>query len=60
VQQVGASRLVTVRVPEGAPPLVAEVTADALADLHVAPGTGLYLLVEASAVTLYEDGAGAA
>jgi molybdate transport system ATP-binding protein len=60
VQQVGASRLVTVRVAEGAPPLVAEVTADALADLHVAPGTGLYLLVKASAVTLYEDGAGAA
>lgn len=59
VQQVGASRLVTVRVAEGAPPLVAEVTADALADLHVAPGTGLYLLVKASAVTLYEDGAGA-
>ncbi|HEY0024974.1 MAG TPA: molybdenum ABC transporter ATP-binding protein [Longimicrobium sp.] len=60
VQQVGASRLVTVRVAAGAPPLVAEVTADALADLHVAPGTGLYLLVKASAVTLYEDGAGAA
>jgi molybdate transport system ATP-binding protein len=58
VQQVGASRLVTVRVAEGAPPLVAEVTADALADLHVGPGTGLYLLVKASAVTLYEDGAG--
>ncbi|HEY0036030.1 MAG TPA: molybdenum ABC transporter ATP-binding protein [Longimicrobium sp.] len=57
VQQVGASRLVTVRVAEGAPPLVAEVTADALADLHVAPGTGLYLLVKASAVTLYEEGA---
>jgi molybdate transport system ATP-binding protein len=60
VQQVGASRLVTARVAEGAPPLVAEVTADALADLHVAPGTGLYLLVKASAVTLYEDGAGPA
>ncbi|HEX8322238.1 molybdenum ABC transporter ATP-binding protein [Longimicrobium sp.] len=58
VQQVGASRLVTVRVAEGAPPLVAEVTADALADLHVAPGTGLYLLVKASAVTLYEEGPG--
>jgi molybdopterin-binding protein len=47
-----------VRVAEGAPPLVAEVTADALADLHVAPGTGLYLLVKASAVTLYEEGPG--
>jgi molybdate transport system ATP-binding protein len=60
VQQVGASRLVTVRVAEGAPPLVAEVTADALVDLDVTPGTGLYLLVKASAVTLYEDGTGAA
>ena len=58
VQPVGASRLVTVRVAEGAPPLVAEVTADALADLHVAPGTELYLLVKASAVRLYEDATG--
>jgi molybdate transport system ATP-binding protein len=60
VQQAGGSCLVTVRVAEDAPPLVAEVTGDALAELHVAPGTGLYLLVKASAVTLYEDGAGAA
>ncbi len=60
VQQVGATRLVTVRVAERAPPLVAEVTADALADLHVAPGTALYLLVKASAVRLYEDATGAA
>ncbi|HEX5724185.1 MAG TPA: molybdenum ABC transporter ATP-binding protein [Longimicrobiaceae bacterium] len=56
VQAVGASRLVSARVAGDAPPLVAEVTADALAELHLAPGTELFLLVKASAVTLYEDG----
>jgi molybdate transport system ATP-binding protein len=55
VQAVGGWRLVTARVAVNAPPLVAEVTADALSELHVAPGTELFLLIKASAVTLYED-----
>jgi molybdate transport system ATP-binding protein len=55
VRSAGAIHLVTARVSPGAPPLVAEVTADALTDLHVGPGTELYLLVKTSAITLYED-----
>lgn len=55
VQAVGASRLVTARVSPDAPPLVAEVTADARAELHLAEGTELFLLIKTSAVTVYAD-----
>lgn len=55
VQAVGAWRLITTRVSADAPTLVAEVTADALSDLHVEPGTELFLVVKTSAVTLYES-----
>ncbi|HEX2207446.1 MAG TPA: molybdenum ABC transporter ATP-binding protein [Longimicrobium sp.] len=55
VQRVGAVCLVSARVSPGAPPVVAEVTADASIELHLAPGTELYLLIKTTAVTLYED-----
>ncbi|HSU17662.1 molybdenum ABC transporter ATP-binding protein [Longimicrobium sp.] len=55
VETAGALHLVSARIAPGAPPLVAEVTADALADLHIAPGTELYLLLKTSAITVYED-----
>jgi molybdate transport system ATP-binding protein len=55
VQAVGATRLVTARVAADAPPLVAEVTADARAELHLAEGTELFLLIKTTAITLYED-----
>jgi molybdate transport system ATP-binding protein len=55
VQEVGAIRLVTARVAEGAPPIVVEVTADARAELQLVPGTVLYLLIKTTAITLYED-----
>jgi molybdate transport system ATP-binding protein len=55
VQAVGATRLVTARVAHGAPPLVAEVTADARAELHLSEGTELFLLIKTTAITLYED-----
>jgi len=58
VQSIGDLRLITVRVPGGAPPLVVEVTADALAELHCEPGTDLFIIIKASAVTLYEDRSG--
>jgi molybdate transport system ATP-binding protein len=56
VETAGAFHLVSARIAPGAPPLVAEVTADALADLDIAPGTELYLLLKTSAITVYEDG----
>jgi molybdate transport system ATP-binding protein len=55
VQAVGATRLVTARVADDAPPLVVEVTADARAELHVVAGTELFLLIKTTAITLYED-----
>lgn len=58
VQAVGAWRLITARVAADAPPLVAEVTADALSELHVEPGMELYLVVKTGAVTLYEADGG--
>ena len=55
VQAVGATRLVTASVAADAPPLVAEVTADARAELHLVEGTELFLLIKTTAITLYED-----
>lgn len=60
VQAVGAIRLVTARVADGAPPIVAEVTADARTELQLAPGTELFLLIKTTAITLYEDAPGGA
>jgi molybdate transport system ATP-binding protein len=59
VQSAGAFHLVAARVAPAAPPIVAEVTADALAELEIGPGTVLYLLLKTSAITVYEDGGGA-
>lgn len=56
VQPVGVWRLVSVRVAADSPPLVAEVTADARAELHLAPGMEIFLLVKTGAVILYEEG----
>jgi molybdate transport system ATP-binding protein len=55
VTAAGAFHLVTARVSPGAPPLVAEVTADALAELEISPGTDLYLLLKTSAIAVYDD-----
>lgn len=58
VGEVGNWRLITIRITDDAPPVVAEVTADAIAELHVAPGTELFLIIKTSAITLYEDTSG--
>lgn len=55
VRPAGAFQLVTACVAPGAPPLVAEVTAGALAELEIGPGTELFLLLKTSAITVYED-----
>ncbi|HEX6037481.1 molybdenum ABC transporter ATP-binding protein [Longimicrobium sp.] len=55
VEAVGPIRLVTARVADDTPPLVIEVTDDARAELQLAPGTALYLLIKTTAITLYED-----
>ena len=55
VEAVGAWRLISARVAPDAPPLVAEVTADALSELHSTPGTELFLIIKTGAITLYED-----
>lgn len=58
VQAIGDWRLITTRVQGDAPPLVVEVTADALEELDFDMGTELFLIIKASAVTLYEDRSG--
>ncbi|WP_420126939.1 molybdenum ABC transporter ATP-binding protein [Longimicrobium sp.] len=55
VQRVGPVCLVTARVAADSPPVVAEVTADASTELHLVPGTVLFLLIKTTSVTLYED-----
>jgi molybdate transport system ATP-binding protein len=55
VESVGTWRLITARTAGDAPPLVAEVTADALTELHTTPGTTVYLIIKTGAITLYED-----
>lgn len=54
VQPVGGLRLITTRIAGDSPPIVAEVTADAVEELHSAPGTELFIIVKTPAVTLYE------
>lgn len=58
VQAVGDWRLITLRISGDAPPLVAEVTADAITELHGTPGTDLFIIIKTSAITLYEDRSG--
>ena len=55
VQAVGNWRLITTRLAGDVPPLVVEVTADALVELHSTPGTELYLIIKTGATTVYEE-----
>ncbi len=54
VQSVGVWRLISLRLADDSPPLVAEVTADALTELHVEPHRELFIIIKTSAITLYE------
>lgn len=55
IQKMGTWRLISARVSENAPPIVVEVTAAAIEELHITPGTALFLIIKASSFTLYED-----
>ena len=55
IQKVDTWRLISARVSVDAPPIVAEVTAAAIEELQIRPGTALFLIVKASSFTLYED-----
>lgn len=52
---VGTWQLITVAVDGDTPPLVVEVTEDALQELHIIPGTDLFLIIKTGAITLYEE-----
>jgi molybdate transport system ATP-binding protein len=58
VEAIDGWRLIRARTAGDAPPLVAEVTADALTELHTTPGTTVYLIIKTGAITLYEENAG--
>ena len=54
LQEVGHRRLITARISEGLPPAIIELTADAIQDLHLEPGSLVYLLIKTSSITAYE------
>lgn len=54
VQEVGVWRLISLRLAANTPPLVAEITADALSELHVEPNREVFAIIKTSAITLYE------
>ena len=53
VQSVGHRRLITTRISPELPPVVIELTSDAIEDLHLAPGSSVYLLIKTSSFTVY-------
>lgn len=54
LQSVGHRQLITVRISPELPPVVIELTSDAIEDLHLAPGSSVYLLIKTSSVTVYQ------
>lgn len=54
VKSVGHRKLITARMCEGVPPVVIELTEDAIEDLHLAPGSLVYLLIKTNSITVYE------
>ena len=55
VQAVSNWRLITTRIAADVPPLIVEVTADALTELHSTPGTELFLIIKTGATTVYGE-----
>ena len=53
IQSVDHRCLITARICPDLPPVVIELTADAIEDLHLVPGASVYLLIKTSSVTVY-------
>lgn len=53
IQSVDYRCLITARICPDLPPVVIELTVDAIEDLHLAPGSSVYLLIKTSSVTVY-------
>jgi molybdate transport system ATP-binding protein len=56
IELIGDLRLVTATVAPTVPPIVVEVTADAIEELHISAGSPLFLVIKTSAMTVYEEG----
>jgi molybdate transport system ATP-binding protein len=56
IQLIGDLRLVTTTVSPTVPPIVVEVTAEAIEELHISVGSPLFLVIKTSAMTVYEEG----
>ena len=54
LQSVGHRQLIRARIGEDLPPVVIELTSDAIEDLHLAPGSSVYLLIKTSSITVYQ------
>lgn len=57
VRVAGPTRLVSVELAEGVPPLVVELTESARSELHLEAGARVFAVVKASACILYSRGA---
>ena len=53
-ESVGHRRLIAARISGDLAPVVIELTADAIEDLDLAPGSSVYLLIKTSSITVYE------
>ena len=53
LESVGHRRLITTRISGELAPIVVELTADAIEDLYLAPGSSVYLLIKTSSITVY-------
>jgi molybdate transport system ATP-binding protein len=54
LKSVGHRQLITARISPALPPVIIELTSDAIEDLHLAPGSSVYLLIKTSSITVYE------
>jgi len=54
LQSLGHHQLITARITAGLPPVVIELTSDAIEDLDLAPGSSVYLLIKTSSITVYQ------
>ncbi len=54
LQSVGHRQIISARISPDLPPVVIELTSDAIEDLRLAPGSSVYLLIKTSSLTVYQ------
>ena len=54
LQSSGHRQMITTQISPELPPVVIELTSDAIEDLHLAPGSSVFLLIKTSSFTVYQ------